>query len=109
VKDVERHRTDDTWEGDNGEQVGRHGSEPPEDQAQKYIGTPSDQGLAMCLMACTERTLFCTLQLYFCNSDFKMNTDMKYVKRNKVMPYQYGLQYTGMCPPRKSENQNMWV
>jgi hypothetical protein len=70
VKDVERHRTDDTWEGDNGEQVGRHGSEPTDEQAQKYIGTTADRGLVMCLMTYTERTLICTVQLYSFNSEF---------------------------------------
>jgi hypothetical protein len=78
VKDVERHRTDDTWEGDNGEQVGRYGSEPTEEQEQKYIGTPADRGPVMCLMAYVKRTLICTLQLYTFNSEFKINI---YVKR----------------------------
>jgi Transcriptional regulator containing GAF, AAA-type ATPase, and DNA binding domains len=41
VKDVERHRIDDVWEGDNGEQ----GGEPTEEQAQICIGTPADRGL----------------------------------------------------------------
>jgi hypothetical protein len=86
VKDVERHRTDDMWEGDNGEQVGRPGGEPTEERTQKYIGTPADRGLVMCLMAYTKRTLMYTLHLYFLNSEFKMNTNVNCVKRNKVMP-----------------------
>jgi len=60
VKDVERHRIDDMWEGDSGEQVGRPGGEPTEERAQKYVGTPADRGLVMCLMAYTKRTLIYT-------------------------------------------------
>lgn len=63
VKDVERNRTDDMWEGDNGEQVERHGGEPTEERAQKYVGTPADRGLVMCLMAYTKITLIYTLNL----------------------------------------------
>jgi hypothetical protein len=85
VKDVERHRTDDVWEGDNGEQVGRPGGEPTEERAQKCIGTPADRGLVMCLMAYAERTLIYTLHLYFVTSAFKMNTDVNCFNRNTVI------------------------
>jgi hypothetical protein len=91
MKDVERHRTDDMWEGENGEQVGKHGGEPTEEQAQKFIGTPADRGLVMCLMTYTERTLIYTVHLHFVNSGFKKSEVVKYVNINKVLPYQCGL------------------
>ena len=43
VKDVDRHRTDDMWEGDNGEQVGTHeGRERIEEHARECVRALAD-------------------------------------------------------------------
>jgi hypothetical protein len=58
VKDVDRHRTDDMWEGDNGEQVGTHeGRERIEEHARECVRALADWGLVMCLMLKEKFTL----------------------------------------------------
>ena len=57
VKDVDRHRTDDIGEGDNGEHVGKQEDEPIEGQLHECIQALAGRGqemLVACIMACTK-------------------------------------------------------